>query len=98
MGSWNEWSHVLVGVGYFGGMMFAILWGLNYRRVEERRRNRSLYLVAAVYSGIANGLTTTFDSRIWHWPLSIVSIAVVASYFVVAWIFRHQIAANWRRD
>ncbi len=95
MGSWNEWTHVLIGAGYFGGMMFAILWGLNYRRVEDNPREKSShYFVAAIYSGIAYGLTTTFHSRIWHWPLSIVSIIVVVSYFVVASIFHHQVAAN----
>ena len=98
MGNWNEWSHVLVGAGYFGVIMFAILWGLNYRRAEDRRRNNSLYFVGAIYLGGWYGLTTTFHSRIWHWPLSIVSILVVVSYLVVAWIFRRQIAANWRPD
>ena len=98
MGSWNEWSHVLLGAGYSGSIMLAILWGLNSRRVEDKRHGSSLYLVAAIYFGIGYGLTTTFHSRIWHWPLSIVSITVVVSYFVVAWIFRRQVAANWRRD
>ena len=98
MGSWNEWTHVLVCAGYFGSIMFAILWGVNSRRVEEKRHGNSLHFVAAIYFGIAYGLTTTFHSRIWHWPLSIVSITVVVSYFVVALIFRHQAAANWRRD
>jgi hypothetical protein len=86
MGSWNEWAHVLVGAGYSGSIMLVILWGLNSRRVEEKRQGNSLYFIAATYFGIAYGLTTTFHSRIWHWPLTIVTITVVLSYFVVAWI------------
>jgi hypothetical protein len=97
MGSWAEWGHVLTDAAYSGGLFFIILWGMN-RGVEDDPHRNLLSIIAAVYFGVASGLSSTFHSRIWHWPLSIVSTVILVSYLVVAFAFRRQVAANWRRD
>jgi hypothetical protein len=70
MGSWAEWGHVLTDTGYSAGLMFLLFWGLN-RRDEDNPHQNLLSFIASAYFGVAHGLSTTFHSRIWHWPLSI---------------------------
>jgi len=97
MGSWAEWGHALTNAVYYGGFLFLLLWGLN-RRNEDTSRQRLLMLVAAIYFGAASGLQDTFHSRLWRWPLSMVSTIVIVSYLVVAFAFRQEVATNWSRD
>ena len=97
MGSWAEWGHALTNAGYSGGFLFLLLWGLN-RRDEDTPRQRLLMLIGAIYFGAASGLLDTFHSRLWRWPLSMVSTIVIVSYLVVAFAFRQEVAANWSRD
>ena len=97
MGSWAEWGHALTNAGYSGGLLFLLLWGLN-RRDEDTPRQRLLMLIGAIYFGAASGLLDTFHSRLWRWPLSMVSTTISVSYVVVAFAFRQEVAANWSRD
>ena len=98
MGSRAEWLHAAVEGGYSGIFLFVALWVLNLARGEKSARQKSLDYIGAVYFGILMGLGAAFDSRMWHWPLSIVTAIVFASYLVVGYAFRHEIAANWRRS
>ena len=97
MGSSTEWGHVLTDAVYSGGFLLLLLWGLG-RIDEDTPRQRLLILIGVFYFGVAYGLFHTFDSRLWHWPLSVVSTIVALSYVVVAFVFRQQVAANWTRD
>jgi hypothetical protein len=54
--------------------------------------------IGAIYFGAASGLLDTFRSRLWRWPLPMVSAIVTVSYLVVAFAFRQEVAANWSRD
>jgi hypothetical protein len=97
MGSWAEWGHALTNAAFFGGLLFLLWWGLN-RRDEDTPRQRLLVLIAATYFGAASGLLDTFHSRLWRWPLSMVSTIIIISYLVVAFAFRQDVARNWTRD
>jgi hypothetical protein len=97
MGSWAEWSHALTNAGYSGGLLFLLWWGLN-RRDEDTPRQRLVMLIGAIYFGAVSGLVDTFHSRLWRWPLSILSTIIAASYLVVAFAFRREVAANWSHE
>ena len=96
MGSLADWGRVLTGAGYFAAIMFVVWWGVNYRRADDSPNPTLRVFIASVFAGFASGFSSTFHSRIWHWPLSIVSVAIVVLYLIFVFIFRRQVAANWR--
>ena len=83
--------------GLLRGFLFLLLWGMN-RRDKDTPRQRLLMLIGAIYFGAASGLLDTFRSRLWRWPLPMVSAIVIVSYLVVAFVFRQEVATNWSRD
>jgi hypothetical protein len=98
MGSWPEWERVMVDAVYYGLFTFGGYYLFLRRTDEDRRRQNLLLLLAALFMGISYGLHTTFHSRIWHWPLSMVSAVILVSYLGVTLAFRREIASNWRED
>jgi hypothetical protein len=98
LGSWPEWERVIRDTVYDGLLMFLFLWILIRRRDEESGRQNLLMFIAALYMGIIYGLNATFHSRMWHWPLSMVSAFILVSYLGVALTLHREVAANWRRD
>lgn len=98
MGSWPEWERVIRDAVYYGLFMFLTFWILNRRSDKDGGRQNLLTFIATLYVGISYGLNTTFHSRMWHWPLSMVSAVILVSYLGVALTFRREVASNWRRD
>jgi hypothetical protein len=98
MGSWPEWERVIRDAVYYGLFMFLTFWILNRRSDKDGGRQNLLTLIATLYVGISYGLNATFHSRMWHWPLSMVSAVILVSYLGVALTFRREVASNWRRD
>jgi hypothetical protein len=98
MGTWPEWKRVITEATYWTLFMFPTFWLLNYRTDKDRRRERVPSFIASLCVGILSGLTDTFHSRLWHWPLSIVSMSLLLSFLGIVLAFRREVASNWRRD
>lgn len=97
MGTWAEWSRFTVTAGYYSGFPYLIIWLLRLGDEDSTRQNLRL-LIDCVFFGVGFGFQNTFELRIWHWPLSILTGALIVSYLVLVWLFRRQVAENWSRD
>ncbi len=75
MGTWVEWSHVLVRGSFFGAWMFFLpRWISSRRPLFEPWKDSRFALLSAVFAGILFGVVATFEFRLFHWPLSLVSV------------------------
>ena len=78
MGTWVEWSHVLLRGIFFGAWMFFVpRWISSRTPLFEPWKDLRLALLLAVFGGIFFGVLATFEFRLFHWPLSLVSVMLV---------------------
>jgi hypothetical protein len=78
VGTWVEWSHVLMRGIFFGAWMFFFPRWMSLRTpLFEPWRNLRSALPLAVFSGIFFGVIGTFEFRLFHWPLALVSVILV---------------------
>jgi hypothetical protein len=78
VGTWVEWSHVLMRGIFFGAWMFFVpRWISTRTPLFEPWKDLRLALELAVFGGIFFGVVATFEFRLFHWPLSLVSVLLV---------------------
>ena len=78
LGTWVEWSHALMRGIFFGAWMFFLpRWISSRTPLFEPWKDLRLALPLAVYGGIFFGVVDTFEFRLFHWPLSLVSVVLV---------------------
>ena len=78
MGTWVEWSHVLMRGIFIGAWMFFVpRWISSRTPLFEPWKDLRLALPVAVFCGIFFGVVATFEFRLFHWPLSLVSVMLV---------------------
>jgi hypothetical protein len=74
VGTWVEWSHVVMRGVFFGAWMFFVpRWISSHVPLFEPWEDLRLALPLAVFGGIFFGVVATFELRLFHWPLSLVS-------------------------
>jgi len=78
VGTSVEWSHVLIRGIFFGAWMFFVpRWISSRTTLFEPWKDLRLALLLAVFGGIFFGVVATFEFRLFHWPLSLVSVMLV---------------------
>ena len=78
MGTWVEWSHVLMRGIFFGAWMFFVpRWISSRTPLFEPWKDLRRALPLAVVGGIFFGVVAPFGFRLFHWPLSIVTVTLV---------------------
>jgi hypothetical protein len=58
-------------------MFFFSGWNSSRRPLFESWENLRFALLRAVFAGIFYGVVATFEFRLFHWPLSLVSVMLV---------------------
>jgi hypothetical protein len=72
-----------------GAFMFLVPRWLSSRVSSYKAwKNLRFAIPFATFGGIFGGLFSTFELRLFHWPLSLLSIILVASLFVVRLFLR----------
>jgi hypothetical protein len=75
VGTWVEWSHVLMRGIFFGAWMFFVpRWIGSRTSLFKPWKDLRLALSLAVFGGIFSGVVATFEFRLFHWPLSLVML------------------------
>jgi hypothetical protein len=78
VGTWVEWSHVLMRGIFFGAWWFFVpRWISSRTPLFEPWKDLRLALSLAVFCGIFFGVAATFEFRLFHWPLSLVSVMLL---------------------
>jgi hypothetical protein len=80
VGTWAEWSQVLMRGIFFGAWMFFVPRWINSRTpLFKPWKDLRLALSLAAIGGIFSGVVATFEFRLFHWPLSLVSVMLDVS-------------------
>jgi len=80
MGTWIEWRHALFTGTFFGAFMFfGPRWLSSRTSLYKPWKNLRLAVTVATFSGIFFGLSSTFELRLFQWPLSLLSMILALS-------------------
>lgn len=78
MGTWVEWSFVLVRGIFFGAWMFFLpRWISSRTQLFQPWKDFRTALRLAVWGGLYFGMVATFEFRLFHWPLALVAVILM---------------------
>jgi hypothetical protein len=99
VGTWVEWSHVLMRGVFFGAWMFFVpRWISSRAPLFEPWKDLRLALPLAVWGGTFSGVVATFEFRLFHWPLSLVIVMLVLCLIVLRLFSRRPNSRQQKPD
>jgi len=78
VGTWVEWLFVLVRGIFFGAWMFFLpRWISSRTHLFAPWKDFRAALLLAVWGGLYFGMVATFEFRLFHWPLALVTVILM---------------------